>query len=50
MNRNWIDVASADHVGIGRSNAFMQFCHGEAALLKRIHPGWSIIRRPARAA
>ena len=32
-------VASADHVRIGRSNGFVQVCHGKSAPLMRIHPG-----------
>jgi EVE domain len=37
--KNWIAVASAEHVRIGRSNGFMQVCHGKAASLRRISPG-----------
>jgi hypothetical protein len=37
--RNWIAVASAEHVRIGRSQGFMQVCHGKAAPLRRINPG-----------
>jgi hypothetical protein len=37
--RNWIAVASAEHVRIGRSKGFMQVCHGKAAPLRRIEPG-----------
>ncbi len=29
--KNWIVVASADHVGRGRAGGFMQACHGKAA-------------------
>ncbi len=36
---NWIAVASADHVGRGRNEGFMQVNHGKAAPLKRIAPG-----------
>ena len=39
MSRNWVAVASAEHVRIGRSNGFMQVCHGKAAPLRRIQPG-----------
>ncbi len=41
MNRRkfWIAVASAEHVRIGRSQGFMQVCHGKAAPLRRIAPG-----------
>jgi hypothetical protein len=31
MSRNWVAVASAEHVRIGRSHGFMQVCHGKAA-------------------
>ena len=37
--RQWIAVASAEHVRIGRSLGFMQVCHGKAAPLRRIAPG-----------
>jgi hypothetical protein len=37
--RNWIAVASAEHVRRGRSEGFMQVCHGKAGPLRRIHPG-----------
>jgi hypothetical protein len=36
---NWIAVASAAHVRIGRAEGFMQVNHGKAAPLKRITPG-----------
>lgn len=36
--QNWIAVASAAHVRIGRAAGFMQVCHGKAAPLQRIHP------------
>jgi hypothetical protein len=37
--KNWITVASADHVAIGRAGGFMQVGHGKRAPLVRIHPG-----------
>ncbi len=37
--RNWIAVASAEHVRIGRAAGFMQVCHGKATPLRRIHAG-----------
>ncbi|MFP5393964.1 MAG: EVE domain-containing protein [Gammaproteobacteria bacterium] len=37
--KNWIAVASAEHVRIGRAHGFMQVCHGKAAPLKRLRPG-----------
>lgn len=39
MRRNWIVVASADHMARGRAGGFMQANHGKAAPLRRIHPG-----------
>ena len=39
MSRNWIAVASAKHVRIGRSAGFMQVCHGKATPLRRLKPG-----------
>jgi len=41
--RNWIAVASAEHVGRGRAAGFMQVNHGKAAPLKRIVPGSRIV-------
>jgi hypothetical protein len=43
MARNWIAVASADHVRRGKTGGFMQMNHGKAAPLKRIKPGDNII-------
>ena len=43
MSRNWVAVASAEHVRLGRSNGFMQVCHGKAAPLRRIHPGDGVV-------
>src|SRR3954467_4211008 len=39
MSRNWIAVASADHVRRGLAAGFMQACHGKAAPLRRLKPG-----------
>ena len=36
---NWIAVASAEHVAIGRAQGFMQVCHGKGAPLRRLHTG-----------
>ncbi|MFT4148973.1 MAG: EVE domain-containing protein [Paracoccaceae bacterium] len=36
---DWIAVASADHVVLGRAGGFMQVNHGKAAPLRRIAPG-----------
>jgi EVE domain len=41
--KNWIAVASADHVARGRDGGFMQVCHGKQAPLKRIHPGDRVV-------
>ncbi len=38
MSRNWIAVASAEHVLRGREEGFMQVCHGKAAPLRRLQP------------
>ncbi len=36
---DWIAVASAEHVAIGRAAGFMQVGHGKGAPLKRLHAG-----------
>ncbi|HEI6967467.1 TPA: EVE domain-containing protein [Yersinia enterocolitica] len=38
MSNNWIAVASAEHVRIGRVGGFMQVCHGKATPLRRVKP------------
>jgi hypothetical protein len=43
MSRNWLAVASAEHVEIGRSAGFMQVCHGKASPLRRIQPGDRVV-------
>jgi hypothetical protein len=43
MTKNWVAVASAEHVRIGRSRGFMQVCHGKAAPLRRITPGDHVV-------
>ena len=43
MSKNWIAIASADHVRIGRSQGFMQVCHGKRAPLMRIHSGDRVV-------
>jgi hypothetical protein len=43
MTRNWVAVASAEHVRIGRSHGFMQVCHGKAAPLRRVQPGDRVV-------
>ncbi|HXP05549.1 MAG TPA: EVE domain-containing protein [Stellaceae bacterium] len=50
MGRNWIAVASADHVRLGREASFMQVHHGKAAALRRISPGdWVVYYSPTVA-
>ena len=47
MNQNWVAVASAEHVRIGRETGIMQICHGKAAPLKRMSPGdWIVYYSP----
>ena len=36
---NWVAVASAEHVAIGRASGFMQVGHGKGAPLKRLQAG-----------
>ncbi len=41
--KNWIAVASADHVAIGRAAGFMQVGHGKRAPLTRLRPGDRVV-------
>jgi hypothetical protein len=41
--RNWLAVASADHVRAGRKLGFMQNNHGRPAPLRRIQPGDRVV-------
>ena len=43
MSRNWLAVASAEHVEIGRSAGVMQVCHGKATPLRRVQPGDRVV-------
>ena len=43
MSRNWVAVASAEHVEIGRNAGFMQVNHGKATPLRRVQPGDRIV-------
>ncbi len=43
VSRNWLAVASAEHVAMGRKAGFMQVCHGKAAPLRRVQPGDRIV-------
>ena len=36
--KNWIAIASAEHVRNGRAQGFMQVCHGKASPLRRLQP------------
>ena len=40
---NWIAVASAEHVQIGRTGGFMQVCHGKGGPLRRIRAGDRVV-------
>ncbi|MBS1155565.1 MAG: hypothetical protein H6R07_1489 [Proteobacteria bacterium] len=41
--KNWLAVASAEHVRLGRTNGFMQVCHGKSVPLRRILPGDRVV-------
>lgn len=41
--KNWIAVASAEHVQRGLKAGFMQVCHGKSAPLQRIKPGDRVV-------
>ena len=41
--RNWIAVASADHVQRGQADGYMQVCHGKAAPLRRMQAGDRVV-------
>ena len=43
MSRNWLAVASAEHVRMGRKAGFMQVCHGKAQPLRRVQPGDRVV-------
>jgi hypothetical protein len=43
MARNWLAVASADHVHIGLQAGFMQVSHGKVLPLRRIQPGDRVV-------
>lgn len=43
MSEHWVAVASAEHVRRGRTEGFMQVCHGKAAPLQRIMPGDGVV-------
>jgi hypothetical protein len=43
MSGNWIAVASAEHVRRGRTEGFLQVCHGKVAPLRRIKPGDRVV-------
>ncbi|MFC3175830.1 EVE domain-containing protein [Undibacterium amnicola] len=41
--KNWIAVASAEHVAIGHAQGFMQVCHGKLAPLRRLQSGDGVV-------
>ncbi len=43
MSKNWLAVAAAEHVEIGRSGGFMQVSHGKATPLRRVQPGDRVV-------
>ena len=43
MKKNWLAVASAEHVRLGREKGFMQVCHGKSAPLRRIKPNDHVV-------
>lgn len=43
MSKNWLAVASADHVAVGRAEGFMQVSHGKVAPLQRLQPGDRVV-------
>src|SRR4029077_10421440 len=43
MSKNWIAVASAEHVRLGRSNGVMQVSHGKSAPLRGIEPSDRVV-------
>ena len=43
MSRNWLAVASADHVKVGLKGGFMQVCHGKGGPLNRLAPGDKVV-------
>lgn len=40
---NWLAVASAEHVRLGRAQGFMQVCHGKVAPLRRLRAGDRVV-------
>jgi hypothetical protein len=45
--KSWIGVASAEHVRNGRTQGFMQVCHGKDGPLKRLKPNdWIVYYSP----
>ncbi len=43
MSKNWLAIAPAEHVEIGRSSGFMQVSHGKAWPLHRVQPGDRVV-------
>jgi hypothetical protein len=47
IKRDWIGVASRDHVINAIQGGFAQLCHGKQAPLKKMHTGDWIISYPS---
>ncbi|MCW8443581.1 EVE domain-containing protein [Fluoribacter gormanii] len=43
MTKNWLAVACAEHVRLGKQKGIMQVCHGKRTPLARIHPNDVVI-------
>ena len=43
MSKNWLAVACAEHVRLGKHIGVMQVCHGKRAPINRIHPNDFVI-------
>jgi hypothetical protein len=43
MSKNWLVVASADHVAIGSTGGFVQAGHGKPAPMRRLQPGDRVV-------
>jgi EVE domain len=43
MSKNWLVVASADHVAMGSRGGFVQAYHGKPAPMRRLQPGDRVV-------
>ena len=43
MSKNWLAVAPAEHVEVGKNEGFVQICHGKATPLCRLQPGDRVV-------